>query len=262
MIAILALLSVGLTAPADGRLPSTSVQPSSASDPGVDCGITRARHRSRRRRQVRGPAPALQVDGDPAGAADNQNSGTIRHPSMDDALQDIRYALRLCLRTPGFTVIAVLALALGIGANTAIFTVVNAVLIEPLPYRDPGRLVAMWELNEKRPGRPDTHWRRRCCPLAGAHHCLRGHRAVYDYRVNLTGSAHPEDCRADVTTALRPHARRAAALARTFAGDEGPEGHDAVAVLSYSLSSVASPPTPQSSAARCRSTAARSPSSA
>jgi putative ABC transport system permease protein len=69
---------------------------------------------------------------------------------------DLHFAFRMLAKRPGFTAIAILALAPGIGANTAVFSVIRGVVLRPLPYADPSRLVAIWESNPRAPREPSS----------------------------------------------------------------------------------------------------------
>lgn len=105
-------------------------------------------------------------------------------------MNDIRYSIRSLIKRPGFVAVAVITLALGIGANTAIFSVINAVVLRPLPYADPDRLVMVWETvagNDRRSVAPGNYvdWRDQNKTFAGM-------SAAFNGNFNLTGDAEPE----------------------------------------------------------------------
>ena len=153
---------------------------------------------------------------------------------LETLLQDLRFALRMLRKSPGFTAVAVLTLALGIGANTAIFSVVYGVLLQPLPYRNSSRLVV---LNETTPkvgtvsvSYPDfLDWRAQS-------HAFSQMAATYSLGFNLAGVSQPENVRGDAVSpnflsmlGVRP------LLGSDFEASEENPGTAPVLLLSYAL---------------------------
>ena len=155
---------------------------------------------------------------------------------MDSFLKDIRYGVRGLLKRPGFTVIVVVTLALGIGANTTIFSVVNAVLLRPLPYKEPDRLIRVWESNPGR-GWPEFS------TSAPNFKDWQKQQTVFEQLAaqelstfNLAGDGPPERiAAASVTANLFPMLGATPALGRSFLPEEEQAGHDRVVILSHGL---------------------------
>ena len=153
--------------------------------------------------------------------------------SMFKLLQDVRYAFRLLAKSPGFTAIAILTLALGIGANTAIFSVVNGVLLRPLPFRDPSQLVLIAEKSSfpviSTSYENYLDWRDQS-------HSFESMEATRGGAITLTGAGDPERLNVRMVTAglfsmLGINAR----VGRTFLPEEDRAGGTPVALLSYGL---------------------------
>jgi len=156
---------------------------------------------------------------------------------MQTLIQDFRFAVRMLLKNPGFTAAAVLTLALGIGANTAIFSVVSSVLLRPLPFKDPDRLVMVWERHVQK-GYEMNH--------AGVATFLdwKTQNTVFesmaafgiDEALNLTGDYEPERITAvPVSANLFEVLGVNPTLGRTFRVEEETPGRDQVIILSHGL---------------------------
>jgi putative ABC transport system permease protein len=152
---------------------------------------------------------------------------------LEKLLQDVRFGVRILLKSPGFAVVAVLTLALGIGANTAIFSVIDAVLLRPLPFHDQDRLVQLWE-TESAPGNypfagPDyMDWQTQTKTLEAT--------SAYTWPSAMSASTAAE---AQSVAAIRTQANFFSVLGvqpllgRGFAPGENEPGKDHVAILSY-----------------------------
>jgi putative ABC transport system permease protein len=164
-----------------------------------------------------------------------------RRDVMSEIAQDLRYALRSFRRAPGFTLVAALTLALGIGATTAIFSVVNAVLLRPLPYPDADRIAMIWMDNRPQNMHEDIHSWPNFADLRAGSSAFRHMAAYRRGGFNFTGgcvegACEPQRVNAAVTTAdLFDVLGVGPAAGRPYAVDEETPGKDAVVVISHRL---------------------------
>ena len=153
---------------------------------------------------------------------------------MGTLIQDLRFGLRMLRKSPGFTAVAVLTLALGIGANTAMFSVVEGVLLAPLPYFHPDRLVMVWENNPRFPrvwvSYPNFRdWQR-------SSHSFQQMAAGMDQGVDLTSPGAPEHVNGkDISAGFFSTLGVELPLGREFSSEEDRQGGTAVAIISDRL---------------------------
>ena len=150
---------------------------------------------------------------------------------MSTLVQDIRYGIRTLAKNPSFTAVAVLTLALGIGANTVIFSAVNAVLVRPLPYKDADRLVMLWST------KPKEGWRGQASPLdfvtwrAGSR-SFRSMAAIRPCSAILTGRGEPVELMGGrISAAFFETLGIAPQLGTTFAAAEFGSGAERVVLI-------------------------------
>jgi len=156
---------------------------------------------------------------------------------MQTLLQDLRYGVRMLLKSPAVTVVAIVALTLGIGANTAIFSVVHAVMLRSFPYQDGEKLAIVWEHRRSGKGNPQNvinlgnffDWKDQNTVFSDM-------AAFFDLNVNLTGDGQPEEVPGQIATSnifslLGVNAIRG----RTFTADDGKPGQARVIVIGYDL---------------------------
>jgi predicted permease len=155
---------------------------------------------------------------------------------FDDAARDFHHALRMLHRSPGFTAVAVLTLALGIGANTAIFSVIDSVLLRPLPYHEPDNLVMVWESNTQHPNPFNTVSPPNFLDWQSRNSVFSGMAYIFDERDNLTGNGDPQEVVVqDVSTNFFSLLGVNPILGPGFTPENGQAGHDNVVILSYGL---------------------------
>src|SRR6266540_1740720 len=153
---------------------------------------------------------------------------------LEDLFQDLRYGARMLLKNPGFTLIAVLTLALGIGANTSFFSIVNSVLLKPLPYEHPDQLVQLWEAprvgvrGASSPG-AFLDWKEQSTSFESL-------SLLLNIDLNLTGEGEPDRISGVKMSASGLQILRARPmLGRVFAPDEDQPGREKTIVLTHRL---------------------------
>ena len=164
-----------------------------------------------------------------------------RKEYMSDLTNDIRYGLRAFGRAPAFTTVALLTIALGIGATTAIFSVVNAVILQPLPYPESDRIVQVWMDNRRMGLKEDLHSWPNWADLREQNAVFASMAAYATGGYNVTAGCREGDCEprriaaAFSTADLFDVLRVAPAMGRVFTAQETEPGRDAVVVLSHGL---------------------------